>query len=227
MGRSDKITALKEAFYRQTAPNITSLFATAARPKDTVDSYGLQLAFTVAHAEILVFFFVIYFQGQECATHPQSSSMRVDVSAYHSAGFRVDLAVKNQRVAWLKYNCGTHLQEFLQSLPFLARSEARWARIRSSFSTPPTSRLFCRRHCEETPLCIVQNYLAPNQWSCLVALQTALVSNLYFFSQCLGCILVWPRFNGRFCAEAALQALQGLFLDAAVVVTANARQSLY
>merc|ERR1712190_633590 len=38
--RSDKITALKEAFYRQNAPNITSLFAT-----------------------VLVFFIVIYFQG--------------------------------------------------------------------------------------------------------------------------------------------------------------------
>ena len=30
--RSDKFTALKEAFYRQTAPNITSLFATAPWP---------------------------------------------------------------------------------------------------------------------------------------------------------------------------------------------------
>merc|ERR1711972_44052 len=38
--KSDKITALKEAFYRQNAPNITSLFAT-----------------------VLVFFVVIYFQG--------------------------------------------------------------------------------------------------------------------------------------------------------------------
>ena len=37
--RSDKITALKEAFYRQTAPNITSLFATATGPKETVESY--------------------------------------------------------------------------------------------------------------------------------------------------------------------------------------------
>merc|ERR1719469_1366232 len=50
--RSDKVTALKDAFYRQTAPNITSLFAT-----------------------VLVFFVVIYFQG-----------------------FRVDLAVKYQKI---------------------------------------------------------------------------------------------------------------------------------
>merc|ERR1712070_997545 len=50
--RSGKIGALKEAFYRSHAPNITSLFAT-----------------------VLVFFVVIYFQG-----------------------FRVDLAVKYQKV---------------------------------------------------------------------------------------------------------------------------------
>jgi protein transport protein SEC61 subunit alpha len=50
--RSEKIMALKEAFYRQNAPNITSLFAT-----------------------VLVFFVVIYFQG-----------------------FRVDLAVKYQKI---------------------------------------------------------------------------------------------------------------------------------
>merc|ERR1739848_797281 len=50
--KSDKVGALKEAFYRQNAPNITALFAT-----------------------VLVFFVVIYFQG-----------------------FRVDLAVKNQKV---------------------------------------------------------------------------------------------------------------------------------
>jgi protein transport protein SEC61 subunit alpha len=50
--RSEKIMALKEAFYRQNAPNITSLFAT-----------------------VLVFFVVIYFQG-----------------------FRVELAVKNQKM---------------------------------------------------------------------------------------------------------------------------------
>merc|ERR1712137_1096928 len=40
ISKSDKILALKEAFYRQNAPNITSLFAT-----------------------VLVFFVVIYFQG--------------------------------------------------------------------------------------------------------------------------------------------------------------------
>merc|ERR1719401_1779563 len=40
ISKSDKVMALKEAFYRQTAPNITSLFAT-----------------------VLVFFVVIYFQG--------------------------------------------------------------------------------------------------------------------------------------------------------------------
>merc|ERR1712093_937702 len=50
--RSDKILALREAFYRQHAPNLTNLLAT-----------------------VLVFFIVIYFQG-----------------------FRVDLAVKNQKV---------------------------------------------------------------------------------------------------------------------------------
>merc|ERR1712003_367612 len=40
MGRSDKVLALKQSFYRQSAPNLTNLFAT-----------------------ILVFFIVIYFQG--------------------------------------------------------------------------------------------------------------------------------------------------------------------
>jgi len=50
--RQDKIMALREAFYRQSAPNLTNLFAT-----------------------VLVFFVVIYFQG-----------------------FRVDLAVKYQKV---------------------------------------------------------------------------------------------------------------------------------
>lgn len=52
ISKSDKVMALKEAFYRQNAPNITNLLAT-----------------------VLVFFVVIYFQG-----------------------FRVDLAVKNQKV---------------------------------------------------------------------------------------------------------------------------------
>merc|ERR1712054_195142 len=50
--RSDKVMALKEAFYRSHAPNLTNLLAT-----------------------ILVFFIVIYFQG-----------------------FRVDLAVKDQKI---------------------------------------------------------------------------------------------------------------------------------
>merc|ERR1711874_332442 len=50
--RSDKIMALREAFYRQSAPNLTNLFAT-----------------------VLVFLVVIYFQG-----------------------FRVDLAVKYQKI---------------------------------------------------------------------------------------------------------------------------------
>eukprot|EP00929_Paragymnodinium_shiwhaense_P113321 TRINITY_DN8159_c0_g1_i1.p1 TRINITY_DN8159_c0_g1~~TRINITY_DN8159_c0_g1_i1.p1 ORF type:complete len:473 (-),score=134.86 TRINITY_DN8159_c0_g1_i1:80-1498(-) len=50
--RGDKIGALRDAFYRQTAPNLTNLFAT-----------------------VLVFFIVIYFQG-----------------------FRVDLAVKYQKI---------------------------------------------------------------------------------------------------------------------------------
>merc|ERR1719223_1870590 len=40
ISKSDKVFALKEAFYRQNAPNITSLFAT-----------------------VLVFFVVLYFQG--------------------------------------------------------------------------------------------------------------------------------------------------------------------
>merc|ERR1719207_508959 len=40
VSRSDKVRALKEAFYRQSAPNLTNLFAT-----------------------VLVFFIVIYFQG--------------------------------------------------------------------------------------------------------------------------------------------------------------------
>merc|ERR1719389_1466600 len=52
VSKSEKFGALKEAFYRQQAPNLTSLFAT-----------------------VLVFFVVIYFQG-----------------------FRVDLAVKNQKI---------------------------------------------------------------------------------------------------------------------------------
>merc|ERR1719262_1922307 len=86
--QSDKIHALKEALYRQNAPNITSLFAT-----------------------FLVFFLVIYFQG-----------------------FRVDLAVKYQK-------------------------------IRGQMGSYPI-KLF---YTSNTP----------------IILQTALVSNLYFFSQLL------------------------------------------
>merc|ERR1719225_1084210 len=93
--KSDKVTDLKDAFYRQNAPNITSLFAT-----------------------VLVFFVVIYFQG-----------------------FRVDLAVKYQKV-------------------------------RGQMGTYPI-KLF---YTSNTP----------------IILQTALVSNLYFFSQ-----LLYKRFKGN------------------------------
>jgi len=86
--RSDKFTALKDAFYRQNAPNLTSLFATA-----------------------VVFFMVIYFQG-----------------------FRVDLPVKHQK-------------------------------MRGQQGAYPI-KLF---YTSNTP----------------IILQTALVSNLYFFSQLL------------------------------------------
>merc|ERR1719329_1662147 len=88
ISRSDKFTALKDAFYRPNAPNITSLFAT-----------------------VIVFFVVIYFQG-----------------------FRVDLAVKN-------------------------------AKVRGQVGSYPI-KLF---YTSNTP----------------IILQTALVSNLYFFSQLL------------------------------------------
>merc|ERR1712190_544143 len=93
--RSDKFGALKEAFYRQNAPNITSLFATVLR-----------------------FFVVIYFQG-----------------------FRVDLAVKYQK-------------------------------IRGQMGTYPI-KLF---YTSNIP----------------IILQTALVSNMYFFSQ-----LLYRRFKGN------------------------------
>merc|ERR1739845_36593 len=93
--RTDKLGALKEAFYRQNAPNITSLFAT-----------------------VLVFFIVIYFQG-----------------------FRVDLAVKN-------------------------------AKVRGQVGSYPI-KLF---YTSNTP----------------IILQTALVSNLYFFSQ-----LLYRRFKSN------------------------------
>merc|ERR1712203_1008885 len=95
ISKSDKVMALKEAFYRQNAPNITSLFAT-----------------------VLVFFVVIYFQG-----------------------FRVDLAVKNQK-------------------------------IRGQMGTYPI-KLF---YTSNIP----------------IILQTALVSNLYFFSQ-----LLYKRFKSN------------------------------
>eukprot|EP00931_Biecheleriopsis_adriatica_P072968 TRINITY_DN47346_c0_g1_i1.p1 TRINITY_DN47346_c0_g1~~TRINITY_DN47346_c0_g1_i1.p1 ORF type:complete len:475 (-),score=111.12 TRINITY_DN47346_c0_g1_i1:68-1492(-) len=96
IARSDKVTALKEAFYRQTAPNITSLFAT-----------------------ILVFFTVIYFQG-----------------------FRVDLHVKHQSIRG--HMGGSH------------------------------------------PIKLFYTSNIP------IILQTALVSNLYFFSQ-----LLYKRFKGN------------------------------
>merc|ERR1719335_465488 len=93
--RSDKFSALKEAFYRQNAPNITALFAT-----------------------VLVFFVVIYFQG-----------------------FRVDLAVKNQKV---------------------------------------------RGQMGSYPIKLFYTSNIP------IILQTALVSNLYFFSQ-----LLYRRFKSN------------------------------
>jgi len=93
--KSDKVGALKDAFYRQNAPNITSLFAT-----------------------VLIFFVVIYFQG-----------------------FRVELAVKNQKV-------------------------------RGQMSSYPI-KLF---YTSNIP----------------IILQTALVSNLYFFSQ-----LLYKRFKSN------------------------------
>merc|ERR1712060_651369 len=93
--KSDKVMALKESFYRQSAPNLTSLFAT-----------------------VLVFFVVIYFQG-----------------------FRVDLAVKNQKVRG-------------QTGPY--------------------------------PIKLFYTSNIP------IILQTALVSNLYFFSQ-----LLYKRFKSN------------------------------
>merc|ERR1719191_2197850 len=95
VSRSDKVMALKEAFYRQNAPNITALFAT-----------------------VLVFFVVIYFQG-----------------------FRVDLAVKNQKV---------------------------------------------RGQMGSYPIKLFYTSNIP------IILQTALVSNLYFFSQ-----LLYRRFKSN------------------------------
>merc|ERR1711907_452990 len=57
--RSGKITALKEAFYRQNAPNITSLFAT-----------------------ILVFFVVIYFQGFRVDLQVKNAKVRGQMGSY-------------------------------------------------------------------------------------------------------------------------------------------------
>merc|ERR1712036_41652 len=94
--RSDKLSALRDAFYRGSAPNLTNLFAT-----------------------VLVFFVVIYFQG-----------------------FRVDLAVKYQK-------------------------------IRGQQGSYPI-KLF---YTSNIP----------------IILQTALVSNLYFFSQ-----LLYRRFKTNF-----------------------------
>jgi protein transport protein SEC61 subunit alpha len=93
--RSDKVMALKEAFYRQHAPNLTNLLAT-----------------------VLVFFIVIYFQG-----------------------FRVELAVKNQKVRGQQGSYPIKLF-YTSNIPII--------------------------------------------------LQTALVSNLYFFSQ-----LLYRRFKGN------------------------------
>merc|ERR1719463_617408 len=95
ISRSDKVMALKEAFYRQSAPNITALFAT-----------------------VLVFFVVIYFQG-----------------------FRVDLMVKHSK---MRGQQGTY------------------------------------------PIKLFYTSNIP------IILQTALVSNLYFFSQ-----LLYRRFKSN------------------------------
>merc|ERR1712157_55731 len=95
ISKSDKILALREAFYRQSAPNLTNLLAT-----------------------MLVFFIVIYFQG-----------------------FRVDLAVKYQKIRGQQGNYSIKLF-YTSNIPII--------------------------------------------------LQTALVSNLYFFSQ-----LLYRRFKSN------------------------------
>jgi len=59
VSRSDKLYALKEAFYRQHAPNITALFAT-----------------------ILVFFVVIYFQGFRVDLPVKYTKMRGQMGSY-------------------------------------------------------------------------------------------------------------------------------------------------
>merc|ERR1719373_836226 len=57
--RSDKVTALREAFYRQSAPNLTNLFAT-----------------------VLVFFIVIYFQGFRVDLGVKYQKIRVQQGSY-------------------------------------------------------------------------------------------------------------------------------------------------
>merc|ERR1712216_427991 len=57
--KSDKVMALKEAFYRQNAPNITALFATT-----------------------LVFFVVIYFQGFRVELAVKNAKMRGQMGSY-------------------------------------------------------------------------------------------------------------------------------------------------
>merc|ERR1712032_1274850 len=57
--RSEKIMALREAFYRQNAPNITSLFAT-----------------------VLLFFVVIYFQGFRVDLQVKNSKVRGQTGSY-------------------------------------------------------------------------------------------------------------------------------------------------
>merc|ERR1719158_1608729 len=57
--RSEKLMALKEAFYRQNAPNITSLFAT-----------------------VLLFFVVIYFQGFRVDLQVKNAKMRGQTGSY-------------------------------------------------------------------------------------------------------------------------------------------------
>merc|ERR1719225_236444 len=57
--KSDKVTALKDALYRQNAPNITSLFAT-----------------------VLVFFVVIYFQGFRVDLQVKNQKVRGQTGTY-------------------------------------------------------------------------------------------------------------------------------------------------
>merc|ERR1711988_227011 len=59
ISKSDKVMALKEAFYRQNAPNITSLFAT-----------------------VLLFFVVIYFQGFRVDLQVKNSKVRGQTGSY-------------------------------------------------------------------------------------------------------------------------------------------------